>query len=314
MSLPGSPSLDQLQVFLGVVETGSFAAAGRKLGRATSAVSYAIANLEQQLGVQLFDRDRTKRPALTTVGAAVLSEARTVSISVDSLRAKVKGMLEGLESEVSIVVDVMLPTARLVDAMRAFEKAFPTVGLRLHVEALGAVTQLVLDGVAGVGISGPEHAGMAGLEQINIGGVELVPVAAPDHPLALRHVLRPGVARDHVQLVLTDRSPLTEGRDFGVLSGRTWRVADLGAKHALLLAGIGWGSMPEPMVRDDLRAGRLVHLKLPEWSTNLYTMLAIYRTAAPPGPAARWLVERFSSQGATSAHGRRIGKRNRSVR
>ncbi len=79
MPRPGVPSLDQLAVFLTVVETGSFAAAGRRLGRATSAVSYAIANLEQQLGVQLFDRDQGRRPALTEAGAAVLSEARSVS-------------------------------------------------------------------------------------------------------------------------------------------------------------------------------------------------------------------------------------------
>src|SRR6516165_5471688 len=71
MQGPGVPSLDQLQVFLTVVETGSFAAAGRKLGRATSAVSYAIANLEHQLGVQLFDRDRTRKPTLTAIGSSV---------------------------------------------------------------------------------------------------------------------------------------------------------------------------------------------------------------------------------------------------
>jgi hypothetical protein len=62
MQGPGVPSLDQLTVFLTVVETGSFAAAGRRLGRATSAVSYAITNLEQQLGVRLFDRDQASRP------------------------------------------------------------------------------------------------------------------------------------------------------------------------------------------------------------------------------------------------------------
>jgi DNA-binding transcriptional LysR family regulator len=296
MQGPGLPSLDQLQVFLTVVETGSFAAAGRKLGRATSAVSYAIANLEQQLGVQLFDRDRTRKPMLTAIGASVLSEARTVSLGVDGLRAKIRGMLGGLESEVSIVVDVMLPTARLVDAMQAFEKEFPTVALRLHVEGLGAVTQLVLTGVATVGISGPEHKGLAGLEQIRIGGVELIPVAAPSHPLAKRRSISPGAARDHVQLVLADRSVLTEGEDFGVIGVRSWRLADLGSKHALLVAGIGWGSMPEPMVRADLEAGRLKQLDLPEWSSSLYAMRAIYRTESPPGPAAMWLIERFTQQ------------------
>jgi DNA-binding transcriptional LysR family regulator len=292
---PGAPSLDQLQVFLTVVETGSFAAAGRKLGRATSAISYAIANLEQQLGVQLFDRDRTRKPTLTEVGASVLSEARTVSMGVDSLRAKVRGMLAGLEAEVALVVDVLLPTARVVDALRAFEKEFPTVALRLHVEALGAVTQLVLSGAANIGISGPVHAGMSGLEMIRVGGVDLVPVAAPQHPLAT-NVNAPGDARSHAQLVLTDRSELTQGIDFGVVGVRSWRLADLGSKHALLLAGIGWGNMPEPMVRDDLAEGRLKRLDLPDWNGGFYAMQAIHRTDTPPGPAAAWMIRRFADQ------------------
>jgi DNA-binding transcriptional LysR family regulator len=226
MPRPGVPSLDQLAVFLAVVETGSFAAAGRRLGRATSAVSYAIANLEQQLGVQLFDRDQTRRPALTAAGAAVLSEARSVSVGVDNLRAKVKGLLDGLEAEIALAVDVMLPTARLVDAMQAFEATFPTVTLRLYVEALGAVTQLVHSGIADIGISGVD-ATLPGIERIKAGGVELIPVAAPSHPLAAGCAHAPGAARDFVQLVLTDRSTLTEGRDFRLsVSGRgasqTW--------------------------------------------------------------------------------------------
>jgi DNA-binding transcriptional LysR family regulator len=106
MQGPGVPSLDQLTVFLTVVETGSFAAAGRGLGRATSAVSYAIANLEHQLGVQLFDRDQARRPALTEAGLAVLSEARSVSAGVDNLRATVKGLLDGLEAQIALAVEV----------------------------------------------------------------------------------------------------------------------------------------------------------------------------------------------------------------
>jgi DNA-binding transcriptional LysR family regulator len=261
---PGLPSLDQLTVFLSVVETGSFAAAGRKLGQATSAISYTIANLELQLGVPLFDRDRTRKPTLTEAGAAVLSEARTVRVGVDNLRAKLKGLLEGLEPEVALVVDVMLPTSRLVDAMQALDAAFPTVPLRLHVEALGAVAQLVHSGVAHISIREPRHGNVPGLERIEVGGVELIPVAAPSHPLALCSANPPGAARNHTQLVLTDRSSLSEGHDFGVLGAKSWRLADLGAKHALLLAGVGWGNMPEPIVRDDLAAGRLKRLDLPD--------------------------------------------------
>jgi DNA-binding transcriptional LysR family regulator len=109
MPTPGAPSLDQLKVFLTVVETGSFAAAGRQIGRATSAVSYTIANLELQLGVQLFDREQTRRPTLTEAGKAVLSDARTLSAGMDNLRAKVTRLLEGLEAELTLVVDVNLP-------------------------------------------------------------------------------------------------------------------------------------------------------------------------------------------------------------
>jgi DNA-binding transcriptional LysR family regulator len=76
---PGTPTLDQLRVFLTVVETGSFAATARELGRATSVISYSIANLEAQLGVSLFDRRSTRKPRLTDAGRTVLSEARTVT-------------------------------------------------------------------------------------------------------------------------------------------------------------------------------------------------------------------------------------------
>jgi len=100
-----------------------------------------------------------------------------------------------------------------------------------------------------------------------------------------------------VQLVLTDRSSLTQGQDFGVIGVKSWRLADLGAKHALLLAGIGWGNMPEPMVRADLAAGRLKQLDLPEGSDGFhYAFHAIYRTDTPPKPAAAWMIQRFSRQ------------------
>src|SRR5450631_458980 len=151
---PGFPTIDQLKVFLAVVETGSFTAAAKRLRRAVSAISYAIAALEQQLGVTLFDREGVRTPALTEAGVAVLSKARVIAVGVDDLRAGVRSLLAGVEAEVTLVVDVMLPSARLVDAVQAFEAMFPTVKLRLHVEALSAVAQLVRNGMARVGSGG----------------------------------------------------------------------------------------------------------------------------------------------------------------
>src|SRR5258705_8182541 len=98
-SEPGTPTLDQLRVFLTVVETGSFAAAARKLNRATSVVSYSIANLEAQLGVSLFDRVSTRKPQLTDSGRTVLAEARTIYGGGGGLRTKGEGVLQGLGVE-----------------------------------------------------------------------------------------------------------------------------------------------------------------------------------------------------------------------
>ena len=293
---PRSPTLDQLEVFLAVVETGGFAAAARRLGRVTSAISYQIDTLEAQLGVALFDRSATRRPELSVAGKALLPEARAVTDGVDALKSKARGLIAGLEAEVSLVVDVMLPSWRLVEAARGFQAAFPTVPLRLRVEGLGAVGQLVLDGEVTIGVSGPIEGLGQDLVWIGVGDVELTPVAAPDHPLARMTAIAPGEARDHIQLVLSDRSPLTQGQDFGVLARNTWRLGDLSAKHALLLAGVGWGSMPRAMVERDLQEGRLVTLALPEWPGHVYQFHLIHRADTPPGPAARWLIETLVGQ------------------
>src|SRR5205814_5886201 len=132
---------------------------------------------------------------LTEAGTVLLSEARTISGGIDALRARVKGLLGGLEPHVALVVDVMMPTTRLVDAVRAFEAQFPTVLLRVHVEALSAVAQLVQAGTAGIGIGGAEHTRAPGIEHFDVGGFPMIAVAAPHHPLAQAAAQRPGEAR-----------------------------------------------------------------------------------------------------------------------
>lgn len=298
MSNPGTPSFDQLRIFLTVVDTGSFAAAARQLNRAVSVISYGIGNLEAQLGLELFDREGTRRPKLTMAGRAVLAEARLVSQGIDGLRAKVKGLLDGLEAEVDLAVDVMVPAERLGRVLRGFAAAYPTVALKLHVEALGSITALVLDRQAVIGISGPLAAGVEGVDCISAGAVSMVPVAAPHHPLSLLGRIPPGAGRDHVQLVLTDRSRVTEGQDFSVMSPRTWRLADLGAKHALLREGIGWGNMPLPLIAQDLAAGTLVRLDMPDHRGGIYRFAGVWRRDTPPGPAASWLLDQFVALGA----------------
>src|SRR5690606_31214891 len=91
--------------------------------------------------------------------------------------------------------------------------------------------------------------------------IPMVMVASPQHPLAKFRGRIPGrELAKHVQLVLTDRSSLLSGKDYGVLSPSTWRLADLSTKHAFLRDGVGWGSLPRHMVESDLAAGSLVIL------------------------------------------------------
>ncbi len=289
----GHPSLDQLRLFLAVADEGSFNAAARKLGRAISVVSYGIANLEAQLGVTLFAREGSRKPELTEAGQALLAEARAVADDVDALMAKVRSLHQGLEAELTLAMDVMAPNTVVASVLREFQRMFPTVTLRLYVEALGAIGALVLDGRATLGFGGDMIAELPALTRQKVGSVELIPVAAPGHPLAKAEHLEPGETRKHLQLVLTDRSPLTAGREYSVVAARTWRLADLGAKHALLREGIGWGNMPKHAVAADLQRGELVELKLPELTGIAYPLNALWRKDAPLGPAACWMLDAF---------------------
>lgn len=289
----GHPSLDQLRLFLAVADERSFNAAARKLGRAISVVSYGIANLENQLGVTLFAREGSRKPELTEAGKALLAEARTVTDDVDALLAKVRSLHQGLEAELTLAMDVMAPNTVVASVLREFQRMFPTVTLRLYVEALGAIGALVLDGRCTLGFGGDMIADLPELSRQRIGSVELIPVAAPNHPLAKAEKLEPGETRKHLQLVLTDRSPLTAGREFSVVAARTWRLADLGAKHALLREGIGWGNMPKHIVAADLQRGELVELNLPEHTGVAYQLNALWRRDAPLGPAACWMLDAF---------------------
>src|SRR5258706_1530438 len=238
-------SLDQLRVFIAAAETGSFSAAGRKVRRAQSLISQTLANLEAQLGVDLFDRTK-KYPRLTERGQAMLVEARSVIDRMDELKARAKTMAEGLEPELSAVVDVMYPMAGLTRGVGFFREAYPRTPLLLYVEALGAGAQAVLDGRCRIGVIGSPPLVPSAMDSEPLIQVPLTTVVAPQHALAhIRGVIPMRRALEHVQLVLTDRSTLSEGRTFGVFSPRIWRLADLGAKLEFRRAGFGWG--PRPM-------------------------------------------------------------------
>lgn len=294
----GPLSIDQLRVFQVVAEEGSFSAAARRLHRAQSAVSYAIATLEEQLGVPLFTRGG-RAPTLTAAGGALLSDVGAITFHVEQLQARARGIASGVEAQLALVVDVLYPVSTLVVAIQELHAAFPLVSLVVQTEVLGAVAQQVLDGKCRIGIGCQLPRFPEGLQRWPLGAVALVPAVAPQHPLAhLRGLIPTAVLREHVQLVLTDRSRLTEGVDLGVLSTRTWRLADLSTKHAFLRAGFGWGSMPEHLIHEDLESGRLVRIQPAEWPEPWYRVpiQALCRADDQPGPAGRWLLTHLGAR------------------
>ena len=290
-------SLDHLRMFIAAADEGSFSAGGRRLRRAQSVISQTLANLEAQLGVKLFDRS-SRSPVLTNQGLALLAEARAVVSRMDDFKARAKGMSDGLEPELSVVVDVMFPLDQLTSAIAAFQVEFPATPLTLHVEALGAVLQPVMERRCAFGVMGSLPTAPAHLTLERLLSVGMAFVASPSHPLAsLKGPIPARILAQHRQLVLTDRSELSQGRDFGVFSANTWRLSDLGAKHAFLRAGLGWGGMPLGVVETDLADGSLVRIRIEDIPDTrmVMPMSAVFRTDRPPGPAGRWLIERLKS-------------------
>lgn len=288
-------SLDQLRTFIAAVDEGSFSAASRKLLRSQSVVSETVGNLEDQIGVPLFDRSG-RYPKLTPAGVVLLADARSIITGVDLLKARAKGMAVGLEPELSVVVDVFYPIDAITQVAKEFRRQYPGVALRVYAEALGAAIQPVLDGRCSVGIIGSLPVIPDLFTSERLPAVSFLMVAASDHPLAsYKGKIPKEVLAKHTQIVLTDRSTLSAGRELGVMSPTTWRLADLFAKHHFLLSGLGWGGMPLHAVSKDLNEGRLAELTIedvPPGGLNL-SMSAVWQTKSPPGPAGRWFIERL---------------------
>lgn len=287
-------TLDRLRSFVAVVEEGSFSAAARRLGRVQSAVSQAVATLEDDLGVQLLDRSGY-RPTLTGPGAALLRHARDVLDRVEALCVAAIEVGGQREAEVSLVADAMFPLPVLVELARRFEQRWPGVRLRLQTETLLDVLAAVEDGDAVVGVANAAI-GNERLAERPLGRVDLVPVASSEHPLArVPRPLLPADVAPYAQVVLSGRGREQDAPDRGVLSSHSWRVVDLDAKHAFIRAGLGWGRLPRERVDADLAAGTLVRLRLVDDDAPSIPLVAVWRPAEKLGPAARWVVDTLGS-------------------
>ena len=293
-------SFDQFAVFVAIVDEGSFAAAAKSMNRAHSAITYAIQKLEDQTGALLFDRS-AYRPVLTEAGIALLPRARRILDVVAEYHLVATGLAKGVETEVRLVIDPFIPMDLVTTILKAFHETFPTLQVRLMVEPVETSVRALMDGWADVAITVDYFPLTNQLERSACGLIELVAVAAPAHPLArIAGPIEPEVLRDHLQLILAARPSVATKQDHGIIAVNRWYTTELETKHAMLLAGLGWGSMPRSRVAADIAAGKLVELHPTEWDgldrMPQFPFVVARRKGTALGTAGRWLVERLSEK------------------
>ncbi|MEO7113791.1 MAG: LysR family transcriptional regulator [Polyangiaceae bacterium] len=284
-------TLDQLRVLLSVADEGGFSAAARRLGRVQSAVSQSMASLEALVGFKVWDRSE-RAVKLTERGRPLVPAARRVLAEAAKM-GEISDALHSAKSErLSIAVDAIFPPRALVTLISALKQAFPSLALRVDTDTLASISTRVARHEFDIGIAGPLGISDA-LERIAVGSVLLVPVAARSHPLAqIKGRIASDVIANETQIVLSERGVAGGSPDQGVVSQQTWRVADLVTKRELLLGGLGWGNLPEPLIRDDLKRGDLVRLNLAAWTDEEHRLplALVFSPAIRARPLVRWLI------------------------
>jgi DNA-binding transcriptional LysR family regulator len=286
-------TLDQMRAFVAVVESGSFRSAAERLSRVQSAVSHAVATMEAELGLTLLDRSG-HRAKLTPEGQALLPDMRDILLKSQFLRARARGLGEGVELGLSIVVDTLFPIAVAGGALQRMRQHYPSVTVNVRVAALGGPLAALQAKRATLAITVGENFRDPAIQIEAVLPVPLVSVVGASHPLAARaQTAGPVLAvelAEHLQIVIEDPTPMTEGRDIGVLSPGTWRVGSQDLKHALIVAGLGWGRLPLWQVERDLAEKRLVRVDaaaLGRGGRSVAMAYLAHRLDEPLGPAGR---------------------------
>jgi len=298
-------SLDALLTVDTIARRGSFAAAAKELFRVPSTISYTVGKLEEDLGVQLFERFGP-RVTLTGAGAELLKEGRYLLKAAGDLERRVRRVASGWETEFTIAIDSMLDPAPLMDEIQAFYEVADQTRLRLLKEALSGTWEALLDRRAdllvGAAGSGPSGGGYASAP---LATVSFVFVVAPGHALAAidRPLSKADLAACRAVSV-SDSARQLQARTVGLLFGQdTLAVPDMQTKYAFQLAGLGFGFLPAAWVQEDVAHGRLVVKQVEEPKPDETLHLA-WRTGEE-GAALAWWQARVRAAGTVDAMLRR---------
>jgi len=277
-------TLDQLRALCAVVEKGGFHAASVSLFRSQSAVSIAIKNLEQELGLSLFDRD-AYRPVLTNEGQVLYGKAKNILSRSDELSSIAKHFAQGEETEVSIALGAIAPVEEVLSVIREVSESAPATRMSLQIENMGGTLERLLEKDVDFAIA-ERFMPIANTEEVRLTSTEMVSVISADFPLATRHpAITKSDLEQYVQVVVRDTSRNQPKQTAGVLEGANqWLVNDFDMKKRMILSGAGWGRMPLHRVAEELGDGRLLALSGKELDPLKIDIYLFRRANEPMGP------------------------------
>jgi len=287
-------TLEQLKMLVTVAEVGGILAAAETLHKTQPTISVAIRKLEEELGLPLLSRD-SYRARLTPAGEAVCQQARIVLKQSSILSHLASHLARGNEPEVRIAIEASCPLPLVLEVLAMCEKKFPGTQFNLVGDMLWGALERLQQGEADLAIS-PWFEENLEFEAFALTSSQLVSVASPEFRARLaKSVLMLDDLKDSVQIVVRDSSRHPRPQSFGYLAeGRHWYVTDHLTKKEIILAGLGWGRLPEHLVAAELTSGALVPLTIDDYQSTLEVKICVARMRdKPAGPVAETLWQDF---------------------
>ena len=291
-----SITLEQIKTLEAIVEAGSFSAAAKQLNKVQSAVSNDIRQMERALDVAIFDR-KGYRAVLTAIGEAILREGKLLLARAEHLENMTRHFHEGWEPHLYIVIDGILPMDPIMDVLKTLTAEQIPTHIQIKVEFLGGVQHRSHKEDADLMLV-KEYRADTTLKAIPLPEVLCRLVVSPEHAL-LKDVGPEGLGRQdlqqHIQLAIHDSSESgeTEVRyQFG--GARTYYLSDFYTKQRALVMGLGYGWMPEYLIRENLDKGELVEVPFAGDRSFRFTPHLVHRANKPPGRTAEKFLAMIS--------------------
>lgn len=285
-------SLDAIRTIDAIARTGSFSAAAEQLHKVPSTISYSVGKLEEQMGLQFFERNGPK-VTLTDIGRELLEEGRCLLTAAEDLELKLQKMAQGVEVELTVTLDELLPLEAFAEEIRAFQQTPHQTRLNFQHEVLTGAWEALMQRRADLVIAAGEGPSGGGYKTFSVGTLAFAFCVSPNHPLAKeKQPLRKNQLLEHIAIVIADSARHLPLRTTGLYSGQKQiSVSNLNDKITLQKAGIGHGFLPRPCIVRELESGDLIEMQVSEPKADDMFYLA-WRTGEE-GVALNWWRQRL---------------------